>query len=318
MATRHMILLVLAGMALLGAVAIWRAFDRDMHGIRTALDGRSAVIPTSLGPVERATGGAGLPVLVLHGAGGGHDQGALFAEAFLPPGYRWIAPSRFGYLRSPLPADASTAAQADALAALLDAEGPDRVAVLAVSGGVPPALQLAERHPDRVSALILVSSAPFSPYEAGDQGLPVPAWVYSVLFSSDFPIWLVRKLAPHALEGLFDIREDLKQGLSPADQEFADAMVSAFLPVTQRLEGVRNEAAAIDPDARYALSEVNAPALIIHARDDGLNPFGIAERLDRELPDSRLVALETGGHLLLGRHHRIREEVRAFMEEQVE
>lgn len=95
-------------------------------------------------------------------------------------------------------------------------------------------------------------------------------------------------------------------------------MVSAFLPVTQRLEGVRNEAAAIDPDARYALSEVNAPALIIHARDDGLNPFGIAERLDRELPDSRLVALETGGHLLLGRHHRIREEVRAFMEEQVE
>jgi 2-hydroxy-6-oxonona-2,4-dienedioate hydrolase len=42
-------------------------------------------------------------------------------------GYRIIAPSKFGYLRSPLPADGSHVAQAETLAALLDARSsPDR------------------------------------------------------------------------------------------------------------------------------------------------------------------------------------------------
>lgn len=314
-----MVLMILAGVVLVGAITVWQMFERDMRRFQQALNDTSAVIETRVGPVERAVRGSDGPaVLVIHGAGGGFDQGVIFAETFLPEGYRWIAPSRFGYLRSPLPEDASTAAQADAFAALLDAEGIDRVAVMAVSGGVPPALQLAERHPDRVTALMLISSAPYTPYTTEAQGLPVPAWVYSALFSSDFPLWLVRLLAPQALEGLFDIRADLKPGMSPSDREFADAMVAAFLPVTQRLDGVRNEAAAIDPAARYDVSGIIAPALVIHTRDDGLNPFDIAERLDRDLPQSRLVALDTGGHLLLGRHDMIREEVELFLAEHSE
>ena len=115
---------------------------------------------TGFGPVAHATGGAGAPVLAIHGAGGRHDQGRLLARAFLPEGFSWVAPSRFGYPGSPMPDDASTAVQADAFTALLDALGQDRVSGIAMSGGAPPALQLALCHPERVQALILLSLAP--------------------------------------------------------------------------------------------------------------------------------------------------------------
>jgi len=79
-----------------------------------------------------------------------------FARALTERGIRVIAMSRFGYLRTPMPADASAAAQADAHLCLLDALGIRRAAVMGGSAGAPSALQMAIRHPDRVSALILL------------------------------------------------------------------------------------------------------------------------------------------------------------------
>ena len=36
-------------------------------------------------------------MLIVHGAGGGYDQGEYFAK-IIGGNYRWIAPSRFGFL----------------------------------------------------------------------------------------------------------------------------------------------------------------------------------------------------------------------------
>jgi pimeloyl-ACP methyl ester carboxylesterase len=47
---------------------------------------------------------------------------------------------------------------------VLDEHGIDRVAIVAMPGGVPPAL----RYPVRTSALVLVSSAPYTPLTAGE------------------------------------------------------------------------------------------------------------------------------------------------------
>ena len=44
----------------------------------------------------------GPPVLVIHGAGGGFDQ-ALHTAQMFGSGFQWVAPSRFGYLGTPLP-----------------------------------------------------------------------------------------------------------------------------------------------------------------------------------------------------------------------
>src|SRR6185503_18021200 len=203
----------------------------------------SQIVATHHGPIEYTAWGEGPAVLVVHGAGGGYDQGISIARAFGGEGLRWISPSRFGYLRTSLPADASTAAQADAFADLLDTLHIERVAILALSGGVPPSLQFAQRYPERTSALVLLSSAPYTPLTAGEQKLPVPIWVYQALFSSDFPYWLLQKVARPSLEPIFDIIPALRAESTPDEQAFIASQVDAFQPVTGRIDGVRNEAA---------------------------------------------------------------------------
>jgi pimeloyl-ACP methyl ester carboxylesterase len=86
-----------------------------------------------------------------------------FAGALADHGIRVIAMSRFGYLRTPMPADASAAAQADAHVCLLDALGIRQAAVIGGSAGAPSALQMAIRHPDRVTALVLLVPLAYKP-----------------------------------------------------------------------------------------------------------------------------------------------------------
>jgi pimeloyl-ACP methyl ester carboxylesterase len=305
--------LVAALIAAFATALAYAACLRDVQALRAGLDAASRVVATPFGPVEFAEGGRGPAVLVLHGAGGGHDQGRLLAEAFLPASHRWIAPSRFGYLRSPLPEDASTAAQADALAALLDAIGERRVAVLAMSGGVPPALQLAARHPERVSALVLLSLAPFAPLTAAEQQLPVPIWLYQALFRTDFPYWLAWRLAPARLYPIFDVRPERLAATSLRERAFVERMVAEFLPVTARAAGLRNEGAAIDPAAANPLPGVRAPTLVVHARDDGITPFSTAEFAAARLGQAEFLPLPSGGHLLLGHHAAVAPRVAAFL-----
>jgi 2-hydroxy-6-oxonona-2,4-dienedioate hydrolase len=99
----------------------------------------SRVVSTACGPVEVAEVGDGPPVLVVHGTGSGFDQRMNIACRLVGEGFHRIAVSRFGYLRAPLPPDPSSAAQADALAAVLDTLGTHRVAVIGVSAGAHPA-----------------------------------------------------------------------------------------------------------------------------------------------------------------------------------
>jgi 2-hydroxy-6-oxonona-2,4-dienedioate hydrolase len=300
---RRAILLTLAFLAIVTAflvLAAYGAYRRDIASLRTALAESSSLIDTRHGVMEVAIRGEGSPVLLIHGAGGGYDQALLLAQMFGLPGHRWIAVSRFGYLRSALPADASTKAQAEALLDILDAEGIDRAGILAMSGGVPPALQLAALAPERITGLALLSSAPFTPLTAAAQDLPMPAWAYQALFASDFPIWAIVQTAPGHLDPVFDVTPALRASLSPEDAATVAALVQGFLPVTDRLPGLANEAAAIDPAARYPLDRITAAILIVHARDDGINPFPIADYLAQSLPQARFLPLPEGGHLLLG------------------
>ena len=65
-----------------------------------------SVVQTPCGQIEYTSSGDGPPVLVVHGAGGGFDQGMAFAQPLVAQGFRVVAMSRFGYLNTPLPADA--------------------------------------------------------------------------------------------------------------------------------------------------------------------------------------------------------------------
>src|SRR5215469_15745156 len=128
------------------AVALWTyaRYRRDLRARLKRLDGTSFVAQTRCGPIEYAEAGSGTSLLIVHGAGGGFDQGMEFGGASLAHrGFYVVAASRFGYLRTPMPQDASPAAQADAHAALLDALGIGHSAVLGVSAGAPSAIEFA-------------------------------------------------------------------------------------------------------------------------------------------------------------------------------
>jgi pimeloyl-ACP methyl ester carboxylesterase len=307
------IALAVVGVVAVGAAAIYLAYARDMAATYDRLTAGSQVVQTRHGPLEYSVEGEGPPVLVVHGAGGGYDQGILTARAYGGTGFRWISPSRFGYLRTPLPADASTAAQADAFADLLDALGIERVGILAISGGVPPSLQFAQRYPERTSALVLLSSAPYTPLTAAEQKPPVPIWVYQALFSSDFPFWFLQKLAPHGLDAIFDVSPALRAALTPEEAAMVASMADAFQPVTWRIDGLGNEGAAIDPQANYRLEAIGVPTLVVHAEDDHINPFSYGEYTAAHIRGAQFLSFVTGGHLLLGHHTEIRAKANAFL-----
>ena len=128
--------LVALALALLCATLLvkWR-FDSDMLRARAHASRGSVLLATRCGPIEYQEAGAGVPLLAVHGSGGGHDQGMAFAGALASRGIRVIAMSRFGYLRTPMPSDASAAAQADAHVCLLDALGIPKAAVMGETEG---------------------------------------------------------------------------------------------------------------------------------------------------------------------------------------
>ena len=70
-------------------------------------------------------------MLMVHGTGGGFDQGLAFAEPLVATGRQVIAPSRFGYLRSAFPDEPTSENQSDAFVEFLDPLGIDRVPIIA-------------------------------------------------------------------------------------------------------------------------------------------------------------------------------------------
>ena len=85
-------------------------YQLDIQQARQRTSTGSQIAETPCGRIEYAVAGIGPPLLIAHGAGGGFDQGLHFGKPLADGGFRVIAISRFGYLRTPVPADASPAA----------------------------------------------------------------------------------------------------------------------------------------------------------------------------------------------------------------
>jgi len=294
---RYLLVAILAVGVLISSIAF-----RENNQRVKMLEAESRLVETRHGATEYAVWGEGPPVLAVHGAAGGFDQGRLLAEVFGGDRFMWIAVSRFGYLRSELTEHGSPDDQAHAFTDLLDELGLRRVSALAMSGGVPPALQFGELYPDRVDRMVLLSSAPFTPFSPDVEGRPIPSWVYGALLGNDVVYWLLTPVARGGLEQTFDARTDLREALSSEEEAFIRRLVDEFLPASKRVVGVGNEGAAVDPSIVYQLEAIEAPTLVVHAWDDRLNPFAVGEAIAEGVPIARFIALDHGGHLLLGHH----------------
>lgn len=301
-----------AAVVFVAALVIHPRFERDLAQAAARAANGSLIIQTRCGPIEVQEAGEGVPLLMIHGSGGGHDQGMAWARPLVQHGVRVIAMSRFGYLRTPRPADASPEAQADAHICLLDALGIAKAAVMGVSAGGPSAMQTAIRHPERVSALVLVVPIAYKPGAVADSAPPLSDDKDALLLrllGSDFLFWAGLNVARGQL-----IRHVMatppEQVAAASDQERArvNDLAERILPVSSRAAGLRDDTRLGKRLGPYALETIRVPTLVVSARDDGFGTYAAAQYTASRIPGAKFIGLDDGGHLLVGHDEAVQTE----------
>jgi pimeloyl-ACP methyl ester carboxylesterase len=225
-----------------------------------------------------------LPAVVfLHGAGMDHSVWALLARAFSHNGFGVLAPDLPGHGRSAGPALSSIAALADWTAALIDAAGIKAARVIGHSMGSLVALEMAARHPAKLSALGLIATA--APMRVSDDLLGaakandhaaidmISIWGYgqrAVLGGCEAPgMWM--------LGGALRLLERASSGVLFADLSACNAY----------------------KDALGAAAKVAVPAAVILGGRDVMTPLKNGKPVATAIQNSRLTVLETAGHMLM-------------------
>jgi 2-hydroxy-6-oxonona-2,4-dienedioate hydrolase len=310
---RHFLWLGSAG-ALVAGGATWHAFSSDIARARARTLGRSTVIQSRFGALEYAIEGQGPPVLMIHGTGGGFDQGLDFA-APLTRQWRVIAPSRFGYLRSGFPKDPSSENQADVFADLLDWLKIDKVPIIGGSAGALSALQFAIRHADRCSALVAMVPAAYAP---GRPPVEAPNALSQAIIDyalrSDFVFWSGIKLNEGAMIGaLLATDPKLVSNVEPGERARVRAILRDILPVSDRAAGLLNDARLAYNPAPMRLDLIRAPTLALSLEDDRFQTLAAARHIAATVPGAALATFPTGGHVWVGRNGEVFAKVDDFL-----
>ena len=173
---------------------------------------------------------------------------------------------------------------------IADAAGLGRFPLVGFSQGCAVSIAYAVRHPERVSHLIL-----YGGFAAGANKRPNVTVADRERFA--------------AMETL------VKQGWGVGNPAFRQVFTSLFMPDAtkdqmdafnelQRLSAsaecaVRYMKTVAELDVRELLSQVKAPTLVMHVRDDPTVPSDQGRELAAGIPGARLVALPGKNHVLL-------------------
>jgi len=280
--------------------------SRWSENLMTLLDGRATMLETELGPIQVAREGDGPRVMSIHGSPGGFDQGLVWARHLRDGGREVIAPSRPGYLRTPLDSGRSPAQQADLYAAMLDALCIDKVTVLGISSGGPSAVHFAARHPNRTNALLLDAAVLLSMAPAGSA-------IERAIFESGTGIWLSCQIAKRWPKlTAARVVDTLSAGLSkdrkrdavdwitsnPARLHNMVDLSTSLAPRRFREPGQRNDESNeinLDP---LPFTEITAPTLIAQGTNDVFPLIDHATNAADKMPGAELMLVEEGHHVL--------------------
>ena len=270
----------------------------------------SEVLRTKNVDIEYAVKGEGPSTLVLHGAGGGYDQGLLLGKILLGESYKLVSVSRFGYIRSTIPKDSTVRAQANIYNSLLDHLKIDKVIVVGCSAGGPSALQFTHDYPERCSALILGSALSMS-RAPGDKSMFFIKVIH-LIQKYDSLYWAFTRFFQSIFLQLIGVPQNLYRSLTLEQKTLAQEILDVMHPMSLRRKGTLHDS-EIRPLDGVVMSKISVPTIIFHAKDDGLVSYKHAEFSHRNIKQSKLVFYETGGHLLLPQMNSIREQVRVFL-----
>ena len=252
--------------------------------------------------------GRGPALLLLHGFTGSAATWAPFL-APLAGRHDVVAVDLLGHGasdRPPDPARHAAARVADDLAALLDALGVARAAVLGYSMGGRLALHFALAHPDRVSALVLESaSAGIADDDERRERADADARLADDLERDGtaafvarwerLPLWASQASLPAAT------RERLR-----AQRLANDAAALAA--------SLRGAGAGITPPAHGRLASLRTPTLLVAGALDA-KYARLARELSAAIPDARAVVVPEAGHAVhLERPAELEREVLAFLD----
>ncbi len=304
-----LLIIIFVIVSLLLAIVIPK-YSRDLSATKAAVEHiGSQIFSSSFGDIEYLLEGDGPVVLVSHGVTGGIDQGKWITST-LGGGCRYLYVSRFGYMRSAMPADPSPAKQAAAYVELLDHLGIDSVFVIGNSAGGTSLYHFAHDYRDRCRGMILQSSV----VPGNTKSLP-PRFLMKAVFGSDFIYWSSVRLFGTSMSRMF-IPKEVFTSLSEDEQKklISNIYLSA-LPITARTKGILFDmyVSNFAIDETFPFEEISVPVLVVHAKDDPAPPYAGAVMISERIPRCRLVPVDTGGHLLIGHEEEVRDAVREFI-----
>ncbi len=291
------VLAIAAGTASLVRFASWR------QQIVRDLKAQGSIVQTPRGPIEYAEVGRGLPVLFVHGTPGGCDTSLAYIRAthLDQRSYRYIMPSRPGYLRTPLSVGETPTEQAEAFAALLTALEIDKVVVWAGSGGGPYGLQFVLQYPQRCAALILLEALIERP--TGTPPRP------SILI--DYFIWQFGRFMVSRWQAAYPSDRDISA--------IGHAVINAISPSTVRLTGQMNDLKQFAQMGEWPLNQIRCPTLILHGTADKNVAIANSENAHAQIEGSQLVKFPDADHfMVVTKHQEVNDTIVDFLTKYVE
>jgi proline iminopeptidase len=251
--------------------------------------------------------GEGRPIIVLHG-GPDFDHHYLLPEMDrLADSFRLVYYDQRGRGRSAgdvQPEDVGIASEIDDLDAVRRHLGFDSVAVLGHSWGGVLAMEYATRHPEQVSHLILLDTAPAS----AEDWLQLRQHLPTTRAPGD--VERMRAIASSARFQAGDLEAEteyyrihfsatvrqpelLEQLIRRLRTHFTEQSVLTARAIEQRLydETWRSDGYDLIPKLRA----LRVPTLVLHGEHDFI-PVALAARIAEAMPHGRLVVLEDCGH----------------------
>jgi class 3 adenylate cyclase/pimeloyl-ACP methyl ester carboxylesterase len=193
------------------------------------------------------------------------------------------------------------------LTAVLDALGLEQVSLVGQSQGAAIAAAFAARNPDRVKKLVLCGGYARGRRMRGSVGQ---------IAESDAFITMIREGWGKELDAY--VRMFGAFFMPDANSE----QLSGFTNLQRRATPPENAASiqlAIDSiDISSELSNVKAPTLVLHLREDARAPFEEGRRMAAGIPNARFIPLEGRNHVMLSGDpslERFLNEVSRFLEE---
>lgn len=267
----------------------------------------SQEIETAYGPVEYAVRGEGPVALVAHGGPGGYDQALILGELFRKNGFKIIAPSRPGYLGTPLQLGKTAEEQGDFMAALLEALNISGALIVGASGGGPASYQIAQRHPEKVKALLVIDGISMN-YTKVDDVSKTEKWMYLSrpgqwlmgYFFKHFPASVVKSfLQTESTLEKHDLGNRVKEIVGDANKY---ALINAmFKTMSNRFDerkvGAENDIALGSAIDKLPLDKITSPTLIIHGDADNDVPPRDAEYAHEAIAGSQLLWINKASHI---------------------